>query len=73
MSTFISDASVLDVEWYKSSFSGSNSNCVETGLLADAALVRDSKAAHGPALAFAPSTWSAFLSGVKADTFSANA
>ncbi|WP_327047619.1 DUF397 domain-containing protein [Microbispora sp. NBC_01189] len=56
--------------WRKSSYSGSGNNCVEVatnvpGLVA----VRDSKDRSGPALAFTPGEWSAFVAGVKSGEF----
>jgi hypothetical protein len=63
----IPDAAILPVAWRKSSYSGGdNQNCVE---VADSfpgpVPVRDSKAPHGPALLFAPSAFSAFVTAVK--------
>lgn len=56
--------------WFKSSFSGTETNCVE---VADgfAALVpvRDSKNPGGPALVFPAGQWRAFVTGVRAGTF----
>ncbi|WP_432055097.1 DUF397 domain-containing protein [Streptomyces sp. bgisy022] len=49
------------IRWRKSSHSGDSSNCVETAFLTTAVLIRDSKAARGPRLAFSPTTWTAFL------------
>lgn len=61
MSTFIPDASTLAIEWHKSSYSGSNSNCVETGVLEAGTVVRDSKKPNGPALPFTNHVWAAFI------------
>ncbi|MFH8472331.1 DUF397 domain-containing protein [Streptomyces sp. NPDC018000] len=74
MRTPIADAATVNVSWHKSRHSGANSDCVETGLLGTgtSTVVRDSKAAHGPALAFNPSTWSTFLTAVKEDAFPAS-
>ncbi|MET8089357.1 DUF397 domain-containing protein [Micromonospora sp. NPDC005220] len=53
--------------WRKSTRSGgSGGDCVEVAdNLPDVVGVRDSKDPSGPALAFAPTTWAAFVSGVK--------
>ena len=48
-------------EWRKSSWSGSESNCVEVALDGALTAVRDSKNPAGPTLAFPVSSWSAFL------------
>ncbi|MDH6116758.1 hypothetical protein ABH930_000177 [Kitasatospora sp. GAS204A] len=62
--------------WRKSSYSGGTegNNCVEvadglTGVLP----VRDSKDPHGPALAFTPDAWSAFVSALKSGTVATRA
>ncbi|MFD8965216.1 DUF397 domain-containing protein [Streptomyces sp. NPDC059568] len=71
MSTFISNASTLNVEWRKSSYSGADSNCVETALLDTVAAVRDSKAPTSPALCFSTGGWSSFIAAVKDETLAA--
>jgi hypothetical protein len=54
-----------DSNWFKSSLSFSNSNCVEVTSLADGGIgVRDSKDPRGPVLRFTPDEWRAFLGGV---------
>ncbi|MFG2908650.1 DUF397 domain-containing protein [Kitasatospora sp. NPDC048286] len=62
-----------DLEWRKSSYSGGEGgNCIEVASgLPDSIPVRDSKDAHGPALAFAPEAWRSFVAGVRAGDFPA--
>lgn len=49
--THIDDASTLAVTWWKSSASGTQSDCVEFAIVGDqTAAVRDSKRPAGPAL-----------------------
>lgn len=49
-------------EWLRSSYSGNEGgNCVEVAAAPGLVQVRDSKDVSGPALAFAPATWSAFI------------
>ena len=53
-------------QWQKSTFSA-NGSCVEVARnLPGIVAVRDSKDPDGPALAFAPEQWDAFIAGVKA-------
>ena len=55
--------------WRKSSFSGSNGDCVEVAFLAsDHVGVRDSKATAGPYLRFPPSAWTAFVGDIRKST-----
>ncbi|WP_433757123.1 DUF397 domain-containing protein [Nocardia sp. CA-135398] len=50
-----------NANWFKSSRSGGNANCVEVAFLPNALVgVRDSKNPSGPALVFTPAEWSAF-------------
>ncbi|MEU6584064.1 DUF397 domain-containing protein [Nocardia sp. NPDC046763] len=52
-------------KWFKSSFSGSQGDCVEVAHLDGGMVgVRDSKNPTGPALVFGPGEWDAFTSGV---------
>ncbi|MFG2046436.1 DUF397 domain-containing protein [Micromonospora sp. NPDC048935] len=53
--------------WRKSTRSGAQGNCVEVAdNLPGVVAVRDSKDKEGPALAFLPVTWGAFVSHMKA-------
>jgi hypothetical protein len=57
-------------EWFKSSFSGGNSdNCVEVAFVDDAIAVRDSKDRDGGVLLYTRSEWDAFIGGVKDGEF----
>jgi len=56
--------------WVKSSYSGSQANCVEVAVR-DRVLVRDTKDSGGPALRFTPAAWRQFADQMKADTRSA--
>jgi Domain of unknown function (DUF397) len=59
-----------DANWFKSSLSFSNSNCVEVAGLPDGEIgVRDSKDTEGPVLRFTPDEWHAFLGGVRNGEF----
>jgi len=52
-----------ELEWIKSSYSGSNDNdCVEVATTPGTIHVRDSKNVQGPRLAFAPEAWADFVS-----------
>ncbi|MFJ7332603.1 DUF397 domain-containing protein [Streptomyces sp. NPDC101116] len=52
--------------WYKSSYSGGDQGeCLEVAPGHPHVPVRDSKAAHGPALVFSRSGWAAFVGAVK--------
>ncbi|QKW08034.1 DUF397 domain-containing protein [Streptomyces sp. NA04227] len=50
MSEHVPNASDIDTQWVKSSYSGANSNCVELGKFGAEIAVRDSKNPTGPAL-----------------------
>jgi Domain of unknown function (DUF397) len=55
--------------WIKSSYSGSQANCVEVARNpADVVAVRDSKDPHGPVLAIERCAWQAFTDQVKDGT-----
>ncbi|MFI0719777.1 DUF397 domain-containing protein [Streptomyces sp. NPDC021224] len=50
------------LHWFKSSYSSNaGPECVEVATSPRTVHVRDSKDPEGPALAFAPAAWSAFL------------
>ncbi len=56
--------------WFKSSLSFSNSNCVEVASLTAGEIgVRDSKDPEGPVLRFTPGEWRAFLGGARNGEF----
>ena len=56
--------------WVKSSYSGSEANCVEVAVRSSV-LVRDTKDRGGPVLRFTPATWRQFADQMKTDTRSA--
>lgn len=61
---------LTSTQWRKSSYSANAVNCVEVATTTDGgALVRDSKDPDGPALAFTPGEWAAFVRGVQAGEF----
>jgi hypothetical protein len=62
---------LINADWRKSSFSGSNGGgCVEVARnLPGIVAVRDSKDPDGAALVFTPGEWHAFLDGVRAEEF----
>ncbi|MEU1983470.1 DUF397 domain-containing protein [Nocardia sp. NPDC019395] len=52
-------------QWFKSSRSQGDGNCVEVAFLGDGLVgVRDSKNPAGPALVFRPEDWDGFLTGL---------
>jgi hypothetical protein len=52
--------------WEKSSYSGSDGNCVEVAkLTGDERAVRDSKNAEGPSLRFGSGQWREFIARIK--------
>ncbi|WP_079086427.1 DUF397 domain-containing protein [Streptomyces silvensis] len=53
-------------EWFKSSHSGQNGECVEVRSAVYGLDVRDSKASGDPVLAFTAQAWTVFLLGVEA-------
>lgn len=50
----------------KSSYSGSDNDCVEVSITETDTAVRDTKDRNGGVLEFTPKQWSAFVSGLKA-------
>jgi hypothetical protein len=56
---------LLHAVWRKSSYSGSETNCVEVAEFDHAVAVRDSKNPSGPALIFGPLAWTAFVATLK--------
>ncbi|WP_040791522.1 DUF397 domain-containing protein [Nocardia paucivorans] len=55
-----------DAQWFKSSYSGGNDECVEVAWLGDGRVgIRDSKNPVGPALVFTTGEWSVFTAGVR--------
>jgi hypothetical protein len=55
---------MTELTWRKSSFSGSEANCVEVAAR-DRVLVRDTKDKSGAVLQFAPAAWRRFAGQVK--------
>lgn len=54
------------LNWFKSSYSSANGQCVEGAWLPDGGIaIRDSKNRDGAVLVFTPREWSAFLAGVR--------
>jgi hypothetical protein len=59
-----------DPQWFKSSLSFSNGNCVEVASLNGGEIgVRDSKDPEGPVLRFTHDEWHAFIGGVRGGEF----
>jgi hypothetical protein len=59
-----------DLNWHKSSYSGSEANCVEVARnLPSSVAVRDSKDPGGPTLTLSPAGWRSFTASVKAGRY----
>ncbi|MGP3968763.1 DUF397 domain-containing protein [Streptomyces sp. 6N223] len=57
---------MADALWHRSTYSGSNNNCVERGKLTTGRqAVRDTKDRQRPALVFETGCWSSFVSALK--------
>jgi hypothetical protein len=56
---------MTDQTWRKSSFSGSQAQCVEVADTARVVLVRDTTNREGGTLAFTAGVWQAFTDGLK--------
>ena len=57
--------SALSTEWFKSSYSMQNGDCVEVRRTERGMAVRDSKEPAGPCIRLSPTAWSAFLSALR--------
>jgi Domain of unknown function (DUF397) len=58
---------MTELNWYKSSYSGSQADCVEAaGLQRGIVAVRDSKNPDGPKLVISAAEWQIFTARVKA-------
>ncbi len=54
------------LEWFKSSYSSGNGQCVECALLPDGGMaVRDTKNRQGAVLCFTADEWRAFVEGAR--------
>jgi hypothetical protein len=51
--------------WRKSSYSGSQANCIEVGSATGLVKVRDTQNRQGPALAVSADVWRRFMTGIK--------
>ncbi|MDG4773900.1 DUF397 domain-containing protein [Solwaraspora sp. WMMD792] len=54
-----------DRDWFKSSRSSNNAACIEVRFAGGQVDVRDTKDRTGPTLAFGPTTWASFVTGLK--------
>jgi hypothetical protein len=53
-------------QWFKSSYSGTEANCVEAAYFPGMTAIRDSKDAGGPVVTLTPEAWATFIADVKA-------
>ncbi|MFF8614891.1 DUF397 domain-containing protein [Streptomyces sp. NPDC015350] len=53
--------------WFKSSYSNNGGQCIEVAT--DLTAIRDSKDPHGPVLNASPTSFAAFVAGVKTGKF----
>ncbi|MEV4525948.1 DUF397 domain-containing protein [Streptosporangium sp. NPDC049304] len=66
---WVSQHSMANAIWRKSSYSTNGGNCVEVARMDNRYLVRDSKDPDGAVLSFSSGGWTAFLSRVKTGDF----
>ncbi|MFC9995589.1 DUF397 domain-containing protein [Nocardia sp. NPDC127526] len=65
MNTYLPEAN-----WFKSSYSGGQTDCVEVAWLPEGIVgLRDSKDPSGPALLFSGNDWAAFTAAVSSGVF----
>ncbi|MEW2165878.1 DUF397 domain-containing protein [Streptomyces sp. NPDC007084] len=68
----VEDASTLAVVWWKSSASGTQSDCVECGIVDGRTVaIRDSKSPTGPALLLSRASLAGLVTGIRAGGFAA--
>lgn len=65
----MSNSDPVGAQWFKSSYSNADGDCVEVAIAGDRVGTRDSKDPRGPNLAFTPEAWSAFVHGVALGEF----
>jgi hypothetical protein len=58
-------AGLSRAEWRKSSYSGTNGNCVEVADAERVVMVRDTKDRDGGTVTFAPGAWTNFTASLK--------
>jgi hypothetical protein len=56
-----------NLDWFTSSFSVGDGECVEAGLVPGGIFIRDKKDRAGPVLSFTASQWKVFLIAVRQD------
>ncbi|GAA4804774.1 DUF397 domain-containing protein [Streptomyces ziwulingensis] len=68
----VEDSSTLPVTWWKSSASGTQSDCVECGIVdGETVAVRDSKSMSGPALLLSRASLVSLVTGIRTGEFEA--